>query len=456
MPGVKSVAWRWPLGGLLVAVACAKMGPPPGGPPDLVSPQLVARFPDSSAVLPNFKDDAEFTFDEVISEGTSANFGLGNGTLESLILLSPSDEVPIVRWRRDRITVRPREGWQNGRVYRIEIRPGIADLRTNRLEQGAVITFTTGAVQPRTILRGMVVDWTSRRPQAGGIVEAILMPDSLSYRGVADSSGTFTLGPLPAGEYLVYAGVDQNRNFRVEPREVFDSVRVAQGEEAVGEIWAFRHDSVGPRIQTVALRDSLTIIVTLNQMIDPRVPLVPSMARVRRLPDSTEIGVIAVHPPAIFDSLFPAGRVVPLTAADSAQADSIALARARADSVRAESLAETQRLEAEREAADARRGIVRRSDTPNQGRQLEPLTSRPALVDRIQIRVDSILAPGGRYIVEINGIRNPNGASTPGLLVLVVPEPPPPPPTADSTAVPPDTGAVRPPGTVPPGRRLRR
>ncbi|MCL4866367.1 MAG: Ig-like domain-containing protein, partial [Gemmatimonadales bacterium] len=243
MRGIARPGRRLPLAAALLALACAKMGPPPGGPPDQVAPRLIARFPDSSEVLPNFRADAEFTFDEVISEGTAPNFGLGNGTLESLILLSPSDEVPVVRWRRDRITVRPREGWQNGRVYRIELRPGVADLRTNRLDQPAVITFTTGAVQPRTVLRGTVVDWTSRRPQAGGIVEAILMPDSLSYRSVADSTGAFTLGPLPAGEYLVYAGVDQNRNFRVDAREIFDSVRVAAGEETVGEIWAFRHDS---------------------------------------------------------------------------------------------------------------------------------------------------------------------------------------------------------------------
>lgn len=455
MRGIARPGRRLPLAAALLALACAKMGPPPGGPPDQVAPRLIARFPDSSEVLPNFRADAEFTFDEVISEGTAPNFGLGNGTLESLILLSPSDEVPVVRWRRDRITVRPREGWQNGRVYRIELRPGVADLRTNRLDQPAVITFTTGAVQPRTVLRGTVVDWTSRRPQAGGIVEAILMPDSLSYRSVADSTGAFTLGPLPAGEYLVYAGVDQNRNFRVDAREIFDSVRVAAGEQTVGEIWAFRHDSVGPRIQTVALRDSVTIVVSLNQMIDPRQPMVPRMARVRRLPDSTEIGVVAIHPPAIFDSLFPASRGTPLTAADSARADSVARARARADSVRADSLLRAQELEAERQAADARRGIVRRSDAPTQTRQLAPLTSRPALVDRVQIRVDSILAPGGRYIVELNGIRNPNGASTPGLLVLVVPEPPPAPPPPDSTAVPPDTSAVRPPGTVPPGRARR-
>jgi hypothetical protein len=70
------------------------------------------------------------------------------------------------------------------------------------------------------------------------------------------------------------------------------------------------------------------------------------------------------------------------------------------------------------------------------------------LLEQLLVRVDSILAPGGRYIVETRGLRNPNGAITPGFLVLVVPEPPPAPrdtATArpDTAATPPDTGRVR-------------
>lgn len=426
---------------LLVTVgsACAKMGPPPGGPDDLAAPRLTSRFPDSSEVLPNFDGVAEFVFDEVISEGSAPNFGLGNGTLEGLVLLSPSTLVPVVRWRRDRITVEPREGWQNGLVYRVELRPGIADLRTNRWETGSVITFTTGAVQPRTVLRGRIIDWTTRRPQAGGVVVAVLMPDSLPYRGVADSTGHFALGPLPAGEYLVYGGVDQSRNFRIEPRELFDSVRVTAGSDSIGDLWAFRHDTTGPRIQALALRDSLSITITLTQPADPRQTFDTSMVRVRLLPDSIPVRVIAVHPQAVFDSLFPARPAVLRTAADSARADSLRIAQARADSVRADSLARAERLAADRAAEDARRGIVRRADAPPP-RPLEPITTRPALLDRLVVRVDSSLVPGGRYIVETSGIRNPNGAATPGFLVLVVPLPPP----RDTTAVRPDTGAVRP------------
>lgn len=420
------------------------MGPPPGGPPDAEAPTLVGRFPDSSEVLPNLGRPAEFIFNEVISEGTAPNFGLGTGSLEGLILLSPSEEVPVVRWRRNRITVEPREGWQNGRVYRIELLGGVSDLRTNRLDRGAVITFTTGAVQPRTVLRGRVVDWTTRRPAPGGIVEAVLLPDSLTYRAIADSTGHFEFGPLPAGEYLVHGGLDQNRNRRLDGRELFDTVRVAAGRDSVGEIWAFRHDSVGPRIQGLTLRDSLSIVVTLTQPADPRQPFAPGLARVRRLPDSTEIPVVAVHPPAVFDSIFPQRVEVLRTAADSARADSLRLVRERADSLRADSLARADRLEAERAELDARRGIVRRSDAPVSGRQLPELTSRPALLERLQIRVDSALAPGGRYVVELRDVRNPSGAAAPTLLVLVVPEAPPTPPR-DTTAVPPDTVATPPP-----------
>ena len=73
------------------AVSCARMEPPPGGPPDIAPPQLVATRPDSLASIPNFKGDVEFQFDEVISEGGSPNQGAGTGDLEKLVILSPDD-----------------------------------------------------------------------------------------------------------------------------------------------------------------------------------------------------------------------------------------------------------------------------------------------------------------------------------------------------------------------------
>ncbi|NNG15534.1 MAG: hypothetical protein HKM89_03560, partial [Gemmatimonadales bacterium] len=255
--------------GLLALIACAKMEPPPGAPADPLPPQVVAIRPDSLVVPPNFDGSAEFIFDEVISEGSSPNQGLGTGDLERLIILSPSDEVPKVSWKRNRITVRPKEGWQPNRIYRIELRPGVVDLRRNRSDSTVVITLSTGAPAPEHRLDGRVLDWTRGQPAVGALVQAELLPDRLAYRVATDSNGAFSLAPIPNGEYVVKGVLDQNRDMRPDPRELYDTVRVAVGETSVGEVWAFPHDTVGPRIENVAVRDSTTATITFTQFLDP-------------------------------------------------------------------------------------------------------------------------------------------------------------------------------------------
>jgi len=51
---------------LLGAIACAKMGAPPGGPPDFVAPSIVSTRPDTTGVYPDFQGNAEFIFDETV------------------------------------------------------------------------------------------------------------------------------------------------------------------------------------------------------------------------------------------------------------------------------------------------------------------------------------------------------------------------------------------------------
>ncbi len=271
------------------------MEPPPGGPPDVAPPQLVATRPDSFQVLPDFSGDVEFRFDEVISEGGSPSQGTGTGDLERLVILSPTTQVPRVRWRRNRLTVSPDEGWQRDRIYRVELLPGVTDLRRNRLDQGALVTFSTGAPAPRTTFSGLVVDWTSARPAQGALVVALKLPDSLPYRGLADSSGRFSLGPLPVGEYVVSGVLDENRNHFAEAREAFDSVRVARSDSTL-ELWAFVHDTNPPRIRTVTPIDSVSASIELTQPLDPRQRLQPAAVRLSLLPDSAQVKVVSILP----------------------------------------------------------------------------------------------------------------------------------------------------------------
>lgn len=380
-------------GALAVLAACARIEPPPGGPPDSAPPRLVSTSPDSMAVLPDFDGEVEFTFNEVVSEGGTASQGTGFGDLERLVVLSPTTRVPEVRWRRTRITVRPREGWEPNRVYRVELLPGISDLRNNRAEgRPVVVTFTTGAPVPVDSLRGRVWDWTTGRPAAGALIEASLLPDSLLYRFVADSAGRFVLAPLPAGTWLVTASLDPDRDRRRTGREPFDSVSARTAEPSMLELWTFPHDTTGPRIAELAVTDSLSVRLRTSQYLDPRQSFDSSTVSVRLLPDSTPIPVVALLREEQFDSLFRRTAAPP--------ADSVA---APTDTVR-------------RPAADT--SARRRPGA------LEPDTARPSratLSDRLILRLGAPLTPGASYFVLVRGLRNANGVSADAGGVLQVP-----------------------------------
>ncbi len=291
------------------------MAPPPGGPPDARPPLLLATTPESVSVLDGFDGWVEFQFDEVISEGGQPNFGLGTGGLERLVTLSPGDDVPRVRWRRNRIAVRPAGEWRPNTVYRIELAPGLQDLRNNRTDTAAVVTFATGGELPTHVLVGRAVDWGASRPSALALVEATLLPDSLVYRTVADSTGRFRFGPLPDGEYLVAITVDQDRNRRRGGREAWDTVRTALGNGNVGEVWAFVRDTLPPRATDATRLDSVSIALTLTQPVDPAFRAAEADIVVQALdPDSTSAGPIGALPRAAHDSLYkPAAAVAPAT-----------------------------------------------------------------------------------------------------------------------------------------------
>jgi hypothetical protein len=377
------------------ALSCARIEPPPGGPPDTSPPRLIGARPDSFATLRAFRGVAEFQFDEVISEGGTPNRGEGTGGLEKLVILSPTIRVPEVNWRRDRITVRPQEGWRPNRVYRVQLLPGVTDLRNNRSADGTVLTFTTGAPRPQTTLRGMVVDWTTSRPAGGALVIASLLPDSLPYRGVADSSGRFSLGPLPAGDYFVTGVLDQNQDQRQDAREAYASARVQRGRADVGELWAFVHDTTPPRIQTVTVDDSVSATVAFSQRLDPRQRLSARDARLRLLPDSIPVAISSILPKPLDDSL---NRRTPAP-----------------DTVAADTLAGGDSIPPNRRAGPAIRG---RAQTG------EALTSRPALFDRLVLRVPKPWTPGARLVLEVRGVRNVTGVAGNAVGVVAVPEKP--------------------------------
>ncbi len=403
--------------GLLVAawVGCATIQDPPGGPPDFAPPILLSVTPDSGAVLDGFDDDLEFQFDEVIDERS------GSG-LDKLILLSPVTEEVSVSWKRTRITVKPKRGWRPSVVYHVTLLRGIADLSNNRMDSTRTIIFSTGGPIPDTRVTGTVVNWEEGQAAIGALVEATLLPDSLTYRVEADSVGDFVLTAIPPGTYLLSATVDGNDNRLRDAREPFDSVTVQLDSTLDHVLWAFAQDTSGPQIREVSDLDSLTLRLTFTQMLGPE-EAAQTEIQVFSMPDTIPVSVSAVWVQEVYDSV----RTVEAAIADSIRAAEAAAAdSARADSlgIEVDSLP-TDSVEAEiAPPADPPVLGVADSLPPEVSRVDSLLTQRPKLSPMLYVRLETNMIPGARYLV-MTVATNVLGAVAESERLLILPEPEP-------------------------------
>ena len=404
MPVTHSAAGRSITLAVLLLSACARMGPPSGGPADKVAPNLIGTVPESTAAYPGWKSDVEFRFDEVVSEGGSPNIGTGTGDLEKLVILSPTQQIPVVRWKRDRITVRPREGWKPDRVYRVELLPGVIDLRRNRSDTTVVITFATGGPPPTDTIRGLVIDWVAGRPGRQALVELYLLPDSLIYRTRSDSSGRFAIGPLPRAGWTVYGVIDQNNNHRRESREAWDSTVIAPGTTEVTALWTIPRDTTAPRITTITADDSLKATITLSLPLDPTQPAESLGFSLLTQKDSLPVPYLSLLPKPLDDSL-----------ARSRQASR--------DSTEADTTAGAAKPARPAKPRPPRAPVDTAPPPPEKAQADSILRSRPALYDKLVLRVERPFVPESRYLIQIRGLRSVAGVTGDAVGVLAIPKP---------------------------------
>ena len=400
-----------------IGLACASMETPPGGPPDTGPPKLVRVIPDTGAVNVRPKS-AVFLFDEVVSERPRAAT-----TLEELFLISPATSAPNVDWHREAIEVRPRNGWRPNTTYTVTLMPGLADLRGNVRTEGASLTFSTGPQIAASAVRGIVFDWVAGRVAPGAYVEAISHPDSIVYVATADSSGTYVLRNIPPGDYTVRALVDANRNRELDLRELWDSARVTVADSARVEMLTHAHDTIPPRIDQVAPRDTFTLRVTTDRPLDPAMAIDPSLFTLLAS-DSSVVPIAEARAAAVYERL-------------QAERD-----RARADS-----------------AARAAPPLATGERAPRPGDPSQPITavtpSKPSPVTEIIIVVPRPLRPGATYRLRAQNLRGLMGTSRSSEREFKMPEAPRPAAPPAPGVQPAGRGNPPPPpaGAPPPGAR---
>lgn len=370
-------ALRRLIAAVLFGLACASPGMPPGGPPDVTAPKIIAIIPDSGSVGVKPKE-VIFRFDEVVSERPQSAT-----TLADLFLISPRDGVPNVSWHRDAIAVKPAHGWRANTPYTVIMMRGLADIRGNVRNTGVTTFFSTGPTIPPTRIAGQVFDWVTGAAAAGALIESYAVPaDSIHpYVALVDTSGAFALEHAPPARYTVRAYLDRNKNMSIDPSEPWDSTTVNLADSARIELLLFVHDTAPPRLREVAPADSVTLRLTFDKPVDPAQTL-------------TAANFVVVGPDSVPVAIASAGREPKDTSGRTVA------------------------------PPPTRVGANPRIDTTAKPK---PVMSRPAATSTAIIKLQRPLTPKLAYRVRAIGIRGLLGVTGNSERPFTAPTPPPPP-----------------------------
>lgn len=411
------------MAGVVGEIACASAGAPPGGPEDHAPPQIVKLTPDSGQTNVHPKQ-VEIRFDEVISDR-----GSGAAAIDQLFLISPRTSAPKISWHRSRVTIKPARGFLPNTAYRVTVLPGVADLRGNVRRTPETFLFSTGQGFPPYGILGVVFDWAGQAVAKNAYVEALSHPDTtIAYVAQTDSAGDFELGPLPAGSYTVRALIDQNSNRAVDRNEKWDTTTVTVTDtRPVVELDAIERDTVPPAITGIEVVDSLTLRLTFDKPLDPKLPLQPALIRIQRA-DSTPLEITGVEWASTYDRR--------RQAADSAK-------RAQAaDSLRRAQAADTAKRADTARARPPARPTTQPAMPPGVRPPPPPRKPKAPPPDRaivVTLSPRTPMHPSETLRLSAGGLRNLVGKAAPlGPRSFNVPKPAP----HDSTAKPP-AGAIR-------------
>ena len=211
-------------------------------------------------------------------------------------------------------------------------------------------------------------------------------------------------------------------------------------------LWAFVHDTVGPRITQATAVDSITIQLDFAQTLAPGIPA-DSAISIFSLPDTIPVPILFRWNQVLYDSVriveavADSVRLAALTdSLRAAEMDSLRLAAEEGDTLAATALATllaevedsvtAQELVEEEEVVDdtLRTGLLLVADSVSSDstaadsvRVAEMLSERPTLYDSWYVRLATSTTPGARYLIVATAY-NLTGAFLESQAILILPE----------------------------------
>ncbi len=245
---------------LLIMVACARQGFPPGGPEDKTPPEVVATSPLPSAVDVPATVKVFLTFSEKMHR-QSVEQAL-------FIVPTPTGKV-LLRWRGRTLRISFSEPLRLGRTYVLTVGTEARDLRNNRMHQAFSLAFSTGssldscAVTGRVYGPGMVAGttvWAYDLSTNAHPDPCAALPD---YVTQCAADGQYALQAMAPGRYRLFAFSDREGNRRYDPD--YDPLGVPAGDVALSEEAPWFHgcdfrlvvrDTTAPRLEAAIASDA--------------------------------------------------------------------------------------------------------------------------------------------------------------------------------------------------------
>ncbi|HSM60756.1 MAG TPA: carboxypeptidase regulatory-like domain-containing protein, partial [Longimicrobiales bacterium] len=136
------------------------------------------------------------------------------------------------------------------------------------------VVFSTGGELTRSALAGLVWDRTTGAGVDGLTVVAVADEDSVQHVARTDSGGIYAMRYLPPGRYSVTAFQDRNRNDEIDPMELQGLRRLQlPGEDTLlVDVPVLQPDTLPARLTAVDVLDSVTVVLTFDDYVDPDIP----------------------------------------------------------------------------------------------------------------------------------------------------------------------------------------
>jgi len=194
----------------LVAVACASMATPTGGPVDLDPPKVVKTSPGFNATQVT-KGKITIEFDE--------NVTIKNPS-ENVIITPPQKSFPIIQSVNRRLTVELRDTLMPNTTYTIDFTNSIVDNNEENPLENFSYSFSTGDVVDSLAISGKIITADNLEPVKGMYVGLHSNLEDSAFTKIkferisrTNDAGMFTIRGVAPGRYRLYALDDANRDY---------------------------------------------------------------------------------------------------------------------------------------------------------------------------------------------------------------------------------------------------